>query len=122
MQTFLGNLAWVWPCLPVTIGQSTPLFALSLGTKRPEELLTIAEEAQRNLEIVNAGLTLSMLHRYNLNKDLWGLVIPAPGLTTIAYIDLPPPSDSLLATFSIPLCPYNYPFYRKYFYVDSQNP
>lgn len=105
------------PCLGMalpsfTIGQLFPLFALSLGTKRPEELLTIAEESQRNLEIVNAGFTLSMLHRYNSNKDLWGLVIPAPGLPTIAYISLPPPSDSLLATFSILLCPYNYPIYR----------
>lgn len=90
MQTFLGNLAWVWPYLPVTIGQLTPLFALFLGTKRPEELLTAAEEAQRNLEIVNAGLTLSMLHRYSSNKDLWGLVIPAPRLSTMAYINPPP--------------------------------
>lgn len=89
MQNFLGNLAWVWPCLPVTIGQLTPLFALFLGTKSPEELLTIAEEAQRNLEIVNAGLTLSMLHRYNSNKDLWELVIPAPRLSTTAYINSP---------------------------------
>lgn len=116
MQTILGNLAWVWPCLPLTIGQLTPLFALFLGTKRPEELLTIAEEAQRNLEIVNAGLTLSMPHRYNLNKDLWGLVIPAASLSSTTYINSHhPPSDILLGTFSILLCPYNYPFINSIF-------
>ena len=74
LQSFLGNLSWRWPWLPLPRSTLQPLFNLLKGDKSPSALRTLSPEAVQALNSVNAALKNMALSRYDPAKPIQLLI------------------------------------------------
>ena len=74
LQSFLGNLNWLWPWLPLPTSTLQPLFNLLKGDKNPFSLKTLSLEAVQALNSVNAALKDMALARYDPTKPIQLLI------------------------------------------------
>lgn len=65
LQSFLGNLNWLRPWLPISTSQLKPLFELLKGSKDPSSRRKLTTAAKETLNIINAHLQSVSLARYD---------------------------------------------------------